>query len=141
VVHLDSLASLSFFLGEIAEFVPKLSCLAQFCPSTMKTSDTVLELSKSAQFRPYADVACHIDLPHHLPNQLVCKILFLPSMQQLMILVPTLDDLVLDFTGSEESFLISFFGGPGIFFTVEGNGLGFWDTGHADSCSTGCRTC
>jgi len=58
-----------------------------------------------------------------------------------LILVPTLDDLVLDFFGSEGSFLLFFFGRPGIFFALGGNGLGFWDTGHADSCSTGCRTC
>jgi hypothetical protein len=48
-----------------------------------------------------------------------------------LILVPTLLALVLDFTGSEASFLLFSGDRPGIFFTLGGNGLGFSDTGHA----------
>jgi hypothetical protein len=41
-----------FFHGKIADFIPKLSHLPQFHPSTVKTSKSILELSKPAQFHP-----------------------------------------------------------------------------------------
>jgi len=41
--------------------------LTQFRPSTIKTSDSVPELSKSGQLRPFADVARHVGLPSHCP--------------------------------------------------------------------------
>jgi hypothetical protein len=43
-------------------------------------------------------VARHVNLPHHLPSQLLT--LYATFIQQAMILVPTLDDLAFDFTGS-----------------------------------------
>jgi hypothetical protein len=58
-----------------------------------------------------------------------------------LILMPTLEDFVDELTRSAGSILLFVCGLPGIFFTIGGNGLGSGDTGHADSCSTGCRTC
>ena len=52
--------SFLFQIGKIAEFIPEQLCLAQFHPSTMKTSNSVPELSKLAQLRTIADVACHV---------------------------------------------------------------------------------
>ena len=51
--------------GKIAEFVSEQSCLAQFDPSTMKTFNSVSELSKLAQLHPIADVARHVGSPCH----------------------------------------------------------------------------
>ena len=48
--------------GEIADFIPKLSPLAQFRPVTMKTSKSILELSKPAQFRPLQPARASIQL-------------------------------------------------------------------------------
>ena len=64
-----------------------------------------------------------------------------PLQRMQVILTPTLDDLVVEFTRSEGSCLLFVCGRPGIFLTLGGNGLGLGDTSHADSCSTDCRTC
>ena len=47
-------------LSKIAKFIPKLSCLAQCCPSTIKTSNSVPKLFKLAQLHQFADVAHHV---------------------------------------------------------------------------------
>ena len=67
---------------EIAKFVHKLSRPAQFHPSTIKTSNLVLEISILVQFRPCAEMACHSALSHQrtviLDFQLMLKCQFYP---------------------------------------------------------------
>ena len=51
--------------SKITEFIPELSYLAQFHPSTMKVSNSVFKLSKLTQFRLFDDVAHNVDLHRH----------------------------------------------------------------------------
>lgn len=59
-----------------------------------------------------------------------------PLQKPHLIVPPAFDDLVDNVVGSEGCLLL-FFGLPGIFVTLGGNGLAFGEIGQAASCSTG----
>ena len=64
VGHLLGLVSdmSTFAFGKIANFVLELLCLVQSRPSTMKTSKSMLKLSKLAQFHPFQSAGASIQL-------------------------------------------------------------------------------